>query len=307
MRYHSTRSKGDLKTFDEVLVATYAADGGLYVPEHLPTLDMETLESWKDHSFPQICAEVMHLFTDIDLVALNQMTTKAFGEFNDGYDPLPLRKYDDIYILDTSLGPTMAFKDIGQQMVGQLLNYVLGKKGKKANIIVETSGDTGPAAIAGVRGCKNVNIFCLYPYQRVSDVQELQMVTVHDDNVFVYRTEGNSDLQASVLKELFTDKDFVVRNNVCSVNSINWARIAAQSSYYVWAYLQIRYKLEVGNQHPVDFIIPTGAFGNAMGGYIAKLMGVPMNKIICTTNINDIVHRTLSRGDLRMAENHQVR
>lgn len=308
MKYQSTRGHDDLKSFDDVLVAAYARDGGLFVPVELPQLTMEHLESWRSHSFPQVCAEIMHLFTDIDLVDLNQMTTKAFSGFNDGHDPLPLTKYDDLYLLDTSLGPTMAFKDIGQQMAGQLLNYVLGKKGKKATIIVETSGDTGPAAIAGVRGCKNVNIFCLYPYQRVSDVQELQMITVDEDNVFVYRTEGNSDLQASVLKEIFSDQDFIEKYNVCSVNSINWARIAAQSSYYVWAFIELYFNRGVSSavSPMLNFVIPTGAFGNAMGGYIAKLMGVPIGKIICATNKNDIVHRTISQGDLRMAENYQT-
>lgn len=309
MKYQSTRGTGDLKDFDDVLVAAYAGDGGLYVPVELPKLSMEQLETWRSFSFPQVCAEIMHLFTDINIQDLNEMTSKAFSGFNGGLDPLPLTKYEELYLLDTSLGPTMAFKDIGQQMVGQLLNYVLGKKGKKATIIVETSGDTGPAAIAGVRGCKNVNIFCLYPYQRVSDVQELQMITVDEENVFVYRTEGNSDLQASVLKEIFSDKEFVEKYNVCSVNSINWARIAAQSSYYVWAFVELYFNrgLSNGDTSPhLNFVIPTGAFGNAMGGYIAKLMGVPIGKIICATNKNDIVHRTISSGDLRMAENYQT-
>ncbi len=304
MKYQSTRGKTELKDFDDVLVAAYANDGGLYVPVELPHLSMEKLSTWRMHSFPQICAEILHLFSDISLDDLNQMTCNAFHTFNDGHDPLPLMKFEDLFLLDTSLGPTMAFKDIGQQMAGQLLNYILGRRGKKANILVETSGDTGPAAIAGVRGCKNVNIFCLYPHQRVSDVQELQMITVDEENVFVFRTEGNSDLQASVLKEIFSDRDFVNEFNICSVNSINWARIATQSSYYVWAFIELYFKRGVGTS--LNFFVPTGAFGNAMGGYIAKLMGVPIGKIICATNKNDIVHRTISSGDLRMAENFQT-
>lgn len=144
-----------------------------------------------------------------------------------------------------------------QQVVAQLLNYVLGHQQRRATIVVETSGDTGPAAIAGVCGCEHVDIFCLYPNNRVSPVQELQMITVDSPNVHVYRTEGDSDEQASVLKEIFLDEEFVQKHSICSVNSINWFRIAAQSSYYVWAYLQIHNtRFSIGR--PVNFCIPTG-------------------------------------------------
>jgi threonine synthase len=310
MKYHSTRSLLEEKTFDQVLVSAYAEDGGLYVPVELPQLTMELLASWKEFSFPQVCAEVLHFFTDIDVKDLTIMAKNAFSLFNDGDDPLPLNRYGELLLLDTSLGPTLAFKDIGQQMCGQLLNYVLGKQNKTANIIIETSGDTGPAAIAGVRGCASVNIFCLYPYQRVSDVQELQMTTVRDSNVFVYRTEGTSDLQASVLKDIFADKRFVEDNNVCSVNSINWARIAAQSSYFIWVFIRLyfhgsMYGSDITDK-PLIFFVPTGAFGNAMGGLLAKLMGIPIDRIVCATNANDIVHRTINSGDLQMSESVQT-
>ncbi len=186
-------------------------------------------------------------------------------------------------------------------MVAQLLNYVLGKQQRHANIVVETSGDTGPAAIAGVQGCAHVDIFCLYPHHRISDVQELQMITVQDANVHVYRTEGDSDEQASVLKELFQDTAFVKENNICSVNSINWFRIVAQSSYFIWGYLQVYSTREsLAVCAPVHFCIPTGAFGNAMGGLLALKMGVPIGKLLCATNANDIVQRTLMYGDMSM-------
>jgi threonine synthase len=304
MMYHSTRGGGKRKTFEEVLVSTYAEDGGLYVPEKLPMISATQLASWSKLPFPEICARVLQLFSGIDLSDLISITRTAFKDFNDGKEPLPMTKIGNFYLLDASLGPTFAFKDVGQQVIGQLLNYILAKRGEKAKILVETSGDTGPAAIAGVKNCPHVEIFCLYPNGRVSSVQELQMISVQNSNVHVYRTEGDCDEQASVLKEIFSDQDFVGRNNICSVNSINWMRIAAQSSYYVWAYLQLVDASCIGSK--VNFIIPTGAFGNAMGGFLAKKMGLPINKIVCATNANDIVHRVLSSGDMNMGANVQV-
>lgn len=307
MLYQSTRGGGELKHFEDVLLSTYACDGGLYVPVSVPQL-ADLLDDWKDLDFPHICAQVLHLYSGIDVGVLNDIAQAAFSQFNDGLDPLPLRKVGELYFLDTSLGPTFAFKDIGQQIVGRILNHVLGQRNQKATIIVETSGDTGPAAIAGVRGCTNVEIFCLYPHNRVSSVQELQMVTVSEPNVHIYRTEGNTDEQASVLKEIFQDKVFLQNHRVCSVNSINWVRIAAQSSYYVWAYLQLKHHTASGLPpgQDIGFIVPTGAFGNAMGGYLARLMGVPIAKIVCATNANDIVDRTIRSGDMRMANNIAV-
>eukprot|EP01038_Epipyxis_sp_PR26KG_P006735 gene6735-9229_t len=307
MKYCSTRGGEANRSFEEILFATYASDGGLYVPMKVPLFSSDDLLKYASFSFPQICAEILHIYTGIDLVALREMAKIAFGKFNceEKVNPLPTLIFDDLMLLNTSLGPTLAFKDIGLQMIGLIIDYILRAKNERATIVVETSGDTGPAAIAGVRGCNNVDIHCLYPKGRVSSVQELQMITIPDSNVFVYQTDGDSDEQASVLKELFSDQKFVDDHRICSVNSINWLRIAAQSSYYVWAYLQI-YKNKATIGTPVNFIIPTGAFGNAMSGYLAKKMGVPIGNIICATNKNDIVHRTISTGDMSMGANVQT-
>lgn len=290
-------------------MSTYAPDGGLYVPEKVPLISSTKFEAMQGLPFSVVCAEVLHLFSGIDLNELKLMARNSFGLFNDGMDPLPMTLVQGskaMYLLDTSLGPTFAFKDIGQQMVGKLLNYVLGKQDRKAKIVVETSGDTGPAAIYGVRGCPNVEIFCLYPQGRVSDVQELQMITIADENVHVYRTQGDTDEQASVLKELFRDEAFVREQNICSVNSINWARIASQSSYFVWSYLKLCNDGVISFGDKVNYVIPTGAFGNAMGAFLARLMGLPIGRIVCATNANDIVHRTLTTGDMSMGANVQV-
>lgn len=303
MRYHSTRSREEFKTFEEAILSAYAWDGGLYVPEYLPSLPENFRSAWKNYSFPDICAEVFHLFSGIDVTVLRELCHEAYKDFNDGMNHLPLKDYNNLYLLDTSLGPTLAFKDVGQQIMGKLINYLLSQRGQKGNIVVETSGDTGPAAISGVKGSSNVNIFCLYPSGRVSEVQELQMITVSEPNVFVYRTEGNTDEQASVLKEIFTDQAFLQNYNIFSVNSINIGRIIAQSSYFLWSSLKL--SDEICHQG-LTVVIPTGAFGNAMGAYLARLLGVPLHHIVCATNANDIVHRTIAHGDLRLDENRQV-
>lgn len=303
MRYVSTRG-GHLPpvSFETALLSAYAADGGLFVPEMMPSYTAE-LRGWSGLSLAEVTGHVMAKFTDLPLAMCQQFAGTAFKSFNGGNEPpLPLRRVGKHVLLETGNGPTLAFKDIGQQVVAQLLNHYLGQRGRRANIVVETSGDTGPAAIAGVRGCEHVTIFCLYPHGRISEVQELQMITEQARNVHVYRTEGDTDEQAEALKLLFSDAEFMSRHQVCSINSINWARIMVQSAYYAWAYLQLRPAAD----GPVNFVIPSGAFGNAMGGYLAKLMGLPIGRIVCATNANDIVHRTLATGDLSMAENRET-
>lgn len=306
MLYQSTRGLDPIKkTFAEVLISSYASDGGLYIPESLPILNPDYLNLWSEYSFAEVTAEILKLYTDIELNKLREITKDAFKAFNpEGEEPIELVPMDDLFLLNLSLGPTLAFKDFGQQIIGQLLNYYLSQQGKIANIIVETSGDTGPAAVAGVQGMSNVKIICLYPHNRVSAIQELQMTTVQYSNVHIFRTEGNSDEQASVLKEIFNDKEFVEKYNICSVNSINWARIAIQSSFYIYLSIQIQKRFR--RFEPIDVVVPSGAFGNAMGAYLAKLMGGFIHKIICATNLNDIVYRTISKGEMYMSDNIQV-
>ena len=310
IRYTTTRAGASSLSFVDVLLNAYGPDGGLFVPESVPTIPRARLAAWAALPMPAIAAHVLELFTDLSFDTLHGMTRRAFAGFNPpgeptgvaSGEPLPLRRVGSMRFLDASLGNTLAFKDIGQQIVAQLLNHYLGREGRHANILVETSGDTGPAAIDGVRGCEHVDIFCIYPYGRITPVQELQMITVDEPNVHVFRTMGDTDEQAQVLKELFSDEAFVKAHAICSINSINWARIAAQSTYYVYAYLQCCPSVD----GVVDFAVPTGACGNAVAGLLAKKMGLPIGSILCATNANDIVHRTLSRGDMRMAANTQT-
>lgn len=307
MKYCSTRGGYGAagKSFEDILFSAYAPDGGLYVPEQIPQVKMGDLRklSQENATLPTVTAWVMEMYTGLPLETCTNMASAAFATFNGGKHPsLPFLEVDNKYFLETGNGPTLAFKDIGQQVVAQLLNYYLGKQNRCANVVVETSGDTGPAAVSAVSGLENLNIFCLYPHGRVSPVQELQLTTVDSPNVFVFATEGNTDEQAEALKMLFLDSEFMEAYNVCSINSINFGRIMAQSCYYFWAYLQARPNID----GPVDFVVPSGAFGNAMGGFLAKQMGLPIGKIVCATNANDIVHRTLSAGDMFMGENKKT-
>ena len=199
MLYCSTRGGQTGVTFDKVLLCAYASDGGLFVPETMPRLSRAELRSWAGLDVGRVCARVMALFTDLRLAECEEIAAAAFATFNpDGgaaADALPLRRVGGRWLLDASLGPTLAFKDVGQQVIGRLLNHYLGRRGAHANVVVETSGDTGPAAIAGVAGCDHVSIYVLYPRGRVSEVQELQMVTSDAPNVTVFRSEGDTDEQ----------------------------------------------------------------------------------------------------------------
>ena len=303
MMFTTTRGGETGLSFVDVLLNAYGPLGGLYVPEEIPTISKLTLASWAGLPLAGVCAHVLKLYTGLSFEELLPMTTRAFAGFNASEtDSVPLRSVGSMRFLDASLGPTLAFKDIGQQVVAQLLNHYLGREGRHANILVETSGDTGPAAIDAVRGCEHVDIYCLYPEGRITSVQEMQMTTVDAPNVHVFQTKGNTDEQAEVLKELFGDKAFVEANAICSINSINWARILAQSTYYVWAYLKLYPEVD----GVVDFSVPTGACGNAVGGLLAKKMGLPIGTILCATNANDIVHRTFETGDMTMQENQET-
>lgn len=302
IKYKSTRGGESGITFEQCLFSAYASDNGLYVPEEVPIIPLETILSWKNYTFSMVSAEIIHMYTNIDIQVLRNMTLEAYSKFNDGNITLPMTSIEsgvagDVILLDASQGPTLAFKDVGLQVVVKLYSYYLSKNNKKAKVVVDTSGDTGPAAIAAVKGCQNLDITVLYPDKRVSPYQELQMITELVDNVQVYRTEGDTDEQAFVLKEIFGDAEFKEKHNLCSINSINWARIMAQSAYYIWAYLQI-YNTEADIGKLVDFCVPTGAFGNSMGAYLAKMMNLPIGRIYCATNANDAVHQLISKGSI---------
>jgi len=275
----------------------------LWVPDELPTITISELQQWKKMSFPEVCAQILHKFIqkEMSFSILHSITKAAFSTFeHHSGSPIPLvqpaqKENSTIRFLETFHGPTLAFKDIGLQVLARLVNHFLKKKNRRATILMETSGDTGPAALSAAANLKSIDMYCLYPKGRVSRVQELQCTTAMPlaSNLHVYRTEGTTDDQAATIKAIFDDHDFVSKYACCSMNSINVGRIATQSSYYVYTYLQcVR---NVGDY--VDYTIPTGAFGNALGGFWSKQMGLPIRNLLIATNANDICHRAVSKGD----------
>ena len=265
-----------------------APDKGLYYPQEKVTLSKGFIESIKNIDDVEICYEVINKYIEDEIPKSKLIeiieNTISFK--------IPLKKIEDsIYSLELFHGPTLAFKDIAMQFIGNLYEYYLSKNDKKINIVVATSGDTGAAAIDAIRGKSNLNIFVLHPNNRISPVQRKLMTTVEDENVFNIAIDGNFDDCQNIVKQMVSDLDFSKSINMSGVNSINWARIIAQAVYYFYTY----FKLDVDK--PVSFSVPTGNFGDVFAGYLAKAMGLPIDKLIVATNENDILHRAISNGD----------
>ncbi len=302
MKYCSTRGKVRGINFTDAVMMGLADDGGLLLPETIPTFSKEELHQFSSLPYPDLAFQVISRFVDdIPQADLKDLIDRSYASFE---HPLttPVVKQDDIYILELFHGPTLAFKDVALQFLGNLFEYLLENSGRKMNIIGATSGDTGSAAIYGVRGKKNINIFILHPKGRVSPIQELQMTTVTDDNVFNLAVEGTFDDAQSIVKEIFGDLDFKEQYALGAVNSINWARVLAQVVYYFYAWSQVS---QESGAEEIEVSVPTGNFGDIFAGYVAKAMGVPIKKLILATNANSILSRFVNNGDYSTAEVHQ--
>lgn len=289
MRYLSTRGHGGDLGFTEVLLAGLAPDGGLYVPDHWPDLAAIPAHG----SYADAAAAIMDPFVSDDFATdeFAALCTDAYSSFSHR-EVAPLVQIDaDHWLLELFHGPTLAFKDIALQLVGRLFDRVLDRSGERITIVGATSGDTGSAAIDGVRGCEHVDIVILYPAGRTSEVQRRQMTTVTEANVHAVAIDGTFDDCQDLVKAMFVDAGFRERLALSAVNSINWARVMAQIVYYVTASQSLR--------GPVTFSVPTGNFGNVLAGWIAKRMGAEIDGLIVASNTNDIVHRFISTG--RMA------
>lgn len=293
MKYTSTRGGKDGASFTEVLMEGLSADGGLYVPQTWPRLS--SLQ--KGMPYIDVAQEVLSAFTGdaIESGKLRALITDTYAPRPDGFDVsevTPLRKLSDrLWVLELFHGPTIAFKDVALQMLGRFFDAELTRTGRKMTVLGATSGDTGSAAIEGCRHAKDARIFILYPHGRPSDVQRLQMTTVADPHVHVLAIEGNFDDCQSIVKTLFNDLPFRNTQNLSAVNSINWARIAAQAVYYVQASLQF--------DAPVNFVVPTGNFGNVYAAYVAKQMGANINRLVVASNRNDILTRFFETGTMK--------
>jgi threonine synthase len=302
MKYMSTRGQVKDLSFSDAVMMGLASDGGLLLPQEIPRLSEQQLQDLSRLDYKDLAYEIIALYaTDLPAEDLRNLVHKSYAVF-DHPDITPVVKQDDLYILELFHGPTLAFKDVALQFLGNLFEYYLVQRGEKMNIVGATSGDTGSAAIAGVRGKDNINIFILYPDGRVSAVQEMQMTTVADANVFNIAIKGTFDDAQAIVKDIFNDADFKQLHALGSINSINWVRVLAQIVYYFYAYFRI--SRQTGSRQ-VRFSVPTGNFGDIFAGYMAKEMGLPIRQLILATNANNILSRFVNQGDYSLATVHQ--
>lgn len=295
MDYISTRGKIAPVGFIDGVLMGLADDGGLLVPKHIPQLSEATLRAWQNLSYPELALELFSLYIDgeIPREELKQLVDESYGNFRDD-EVTPVRRVNNgLHILELFHGPTFAFKDIALQFLGNLYGYISKKRNSTIHILGATSGDTGASAIEGVRGKEGIRICILHPHGKVSKVQELQMTTVDDANVLNLAVDGNFDDCQRIIKELFADVAFKQRYHLRAINSINIARILAQTVYYFYAYFQLA---KQGQGEKVNFSVPTGNFGDIFAGYMAKRMGLPINKLILATNENNILERFIQDG-----------
>ena len=292
MNYISTRNNSKSFKFKDVFIKGLADDGGLFIPESLHKYSNEDLSSFKKLEYKELAKKIIYPFIG-DFMSekdLSKIIDKSYSVFRKE-NVVNLVKIGDRSVLELFHGPTLAFKDIAMQLLGNFYEYYLNNENEHINIVVATSGDTGAAAIDAIKGKKNINIFVLHPHNRISPVQRKLMTTIKDKNVFNIAINGNFDDCQNLVKAMFTDKSFSKAIKMSGVNSINWARIIAQSVYYFHSYFLIE-----NNSQPINFSVPTGNFGDVYAGYLAKKMGLPINKFIVATNQNDILHRAISNG-----------
>lgn len=300
MHYISTRGQTRPHTFSEAVEAGLAPDGGLFLPERLPSI-ADKLPAWAKLTYPQLAAEFFTLFApEISNAEWHELTAQAYSRF-DSPDVAPLRKITEkTYILELFHGPTLAFKDFALQLLGLLYKRQVAKSGKRLAVLGATSGDTGSAAIHGCMGQDGITIFILYPNGRVAPLQERQMACTGADNVYAIPVPGTFDDAQRVVKETFGDTAFANAVNLSAVNSINIARVLAQCVYYIWASL----KLPESARATAEYVVPTGNFGNVLAGWMAQQMGMPAGGFRVATNQNDILHRFFSSGEYRQGDVH---
>ena len=292
MRYVSTRDTSKTFEFKDVFIKGLADDGGLFIPEKLTKYTENEVKDFKKLSYSELAKKIVHPFIGnfMSQAELSKIIDKSYSTFRRD-NVVDFIKLGDRTVLELFHGPTLAFKDVAMQLLGNFYEYYLNNENQKINIVVATSGDTGAAAIDAIKGKKNVNIFVLHPYNRVSPVQRKLMTTGKDENVFNIAIKGNFDDCQNLVKSMFADKKFSSDIKMSGVNSINWARIIAQSVYYFYSYLSVEDATKSTN-----FSVPTGNFGDVYAGYLAKKMGLPIDKLIVATNQNDILHRAISKG-----------
>jgi len=300
MLYQSTRNSDEQLPFDEVVLRGLASDGGLYLPVEWPAISADEFSHWRMLGYTELAFEVMKKFVGDSIPEddFKGIVERSYQNFSHP-SVAPLQQLDsNLWVLELFHGPTLAFKDFALQFLGQLLEYLLVKRDERGVVLGATSGDTGSAAIEGCRHCDHLDIFILHPNKRVSEVQRRQMTTVDSANVYNLAVNGNFDDCQQLVKESFASGAFLpYGQKLIAVNSINWARIMAQVVYYVYAALRLG-----SPGQPVSFSVPTGNFGDIFAGYVAKQMGVSIDRLIIATNQNDILNRAVKTGELKKAE-----
>ena len=299
MKYLSTRGDATPRAFCEILLEGLAPDGGLYLPESYPHIDAATLQRWRTLSYAQLAFEILSLYIDdipsADLRALVERTYTAqtFGDAR----ITPLKALEPgLHLQALSNGPTLAFKDIAMQLLGQLFEYQLARTGRQLNILGATSGDTGSAAEYAMRGKQGVRVFMLSPHGRMSPFQQAQMFSLQDPNIHNIAIEGVFDDCQDIVKAVSNDLGFKQRHSIGTVNSINWARLLAQVVYYFFGYFQATRD----DGETVDFTVPSGNFGNICAGHVARSMGLPIGRLVAATNENDVLDEFFRSGRYRV-------
>ena len=292
MQYISTRNTTKTFSFKDVFLNGLASDGGLYVPEQIPSYSILDLEKLKNLSYRELAVRIILDFCadEFSESEIKDLIKKSYKNFR-VQDVVTINKTGNINLLELFHGPTLAFKDIAMQVIGNMYENILEKDKLKVNVVVATSGDTGAAAIAAIKDRKNMKIFVLHPENKISEVQRKFMTTVNSSNVFNIALGGNFDDCQKFVKSMFADKNFRSSINMSGVNSINWARIIFQIVYYFFSHFKIA-KLN----EKINFSVPTGNFGDIYAGYVAKKMGLPINKLVIATNKNDILKRVVNTG-----------
>ncbi|MET3915385.1 threonine synthase [Variovorax sp. OAS795] len=299
MNYLSTRGHPDRKRFCEILLEGLAPDGGLYLPEHYPQVDTATLARWRSLPYAELAFEILSLYiddippADLKAICARTYTPAVFGT----EEIVPLRELEDgVYLEALSSGPTLAFKDMAMQLLGNLFEYELARRGAELNILGATSGDTGSAAEYAMRGKKGVRVFMTSPDGRMSPFQQAQMFSLQDENIHNIAITGVFDDCQDIVKAVSNDLGFKRKYRIGTVNSINWARLLAQVVYYFAGYFQAT----AANDKPVSFTVPSGNFGNVCAGHVARMMGLPIQTLVVATNENDVLDEFFRTGIYRV-------
>jgi threonine synthase len=301
MRFISTRGQTQPLGFSDAVATGLAPDGGLFLPETLPTIAAAELKRWETLNYPELCFEFLKIFaTDIPVETLKEITAKSYTTFSHP-QIAPLERLDEnLFVLELFHGPTLAFKDFALQLLGNLYEHQCRTRRETINVLGATSGDTGAAAIHGLLGKPGTAIFILYPDGRVSPLQERQMACTGAANVFALAVDGTFDDAQSALKDVFGDQSFRTSHRLSAVNSINLARVLAQCVYYLYAWL----RLPASKRENIEFVVPTGNFGNVLAGWMLQKMGVPIRGFRVATNQNDILYRLFTTGEYRVGDVH---